>query len=249
METRVRLSATVLVGVLALLSATACRKSRGEVGALKTEVQNVETGGAQAVRAELKMAAGDLKLSSGAGGPLLTAAQFSYNVAGMKPEVSYDVTDGRGALVIEEPSTGMFKASPTKARYAWDLKLNGDVPLDLEVNIGAGRSRLDMRGLMLKSLSVHAGVGECDVDLTGDWRGDADVKIEGGMGRVRVRLPRAVGVRAHVLGGLGAVHTTDLSRDGDYYVNSVYGKSPKTLALDITGGVGEVDLEVETPAR
>jgi hypothetical protein len=239
-----RLSVTVLVSVLALLGATACRVSRGEVGALKTEVQNVETGAAQSVRAELNMGAGELKLSSGAGGPLLLAAQFSYNVAKMKPEVSYEVTNGRGALTIEEPSMVRFKTWPANLRYSWDLMLNDEIPLDLEVNIGAGKSRLNMQGLMLKSLSVHAGVGECEVDLTGGWHGDADVKIEGGVGRVKVLLPRATGVRAHVAGGLGSVHTAELNRDGDYYVNSAYGKSPVTLNVDVTGGVGEVDLEV-----
>ncbi len=246
---RMRLPLAVLVSVLALLGSTACRVSRGEVGALKTEVQNVETGAAQSVRAEVKMGAGNLAVSSGAGGPLLMAAQFSYNVAKMKPEVGYEVTNGRGALTIGEPSMVMFKTWPANLRYSWDLKLNDDIPLDLDVSIGAGKSRMDMRGLMLKSLGVHAGVGECEVDLTGDWHGDADVKIEGGMGRVNVRLPRAVGVRAHVAGGLGSVHTSDLSRDGDYYVNSAYGKSPVTLTVDITGGVGEINLEVESLAR
>ena len=246
---RMRLPLAVLVSVLALLGSTACRVSRGEVGALKTEVQNVETGEARSVRAEVKMGAGNLQVSSGAGGPLLMAAQFSYNVAKMKPEVSYGVTNGRGALTVEEPRTVTFNTWPANLRYSWDLKLNDGVPLDIDVGIGAGKSRLDMRGLMLKSLSVHAGVGECDVDLTGDWHGDADVKIEGGMGRVNVRLPLAVGVRAHVAGGLGSVHTADLNRDGEYYVNSAYGKSPVTLTVDIAGGVGEITLEVESPAR
>ena len=243
---RMRLPLAVLVSVLALLGSTACRVSRGEVGALKTEVQNVETGAAQSVRAEVKMGAGNLAVSSGAGGPLLMAAQFSYNVAKMKPEVSYDVVGGRGALIIEEPSMVLFKTWPSNVRYSWNLMLNDDIPLDLDVSIGAGKSRLNMQGLKLKSLGVHAGVGECEVDLGGDWYGDADVRIEGGMGRVKVLLPRAVGARAHVAGGLGSVHTSDLSRDGDYYVNSAYGKSPVTLKVDITGGVGEVDLEVET---
>jgi len=247
---RTRFTAVVIKFMLALLlGLTACRVSRGEVGVLKTDVQNVELGNAKSVRAEIKMGAGDVSLSAGAGGPLLMAAQFSYNVARMKPEVNYAVTDGRGALVIEEPSTVTFNTWPTNLRYSWDLKLNDGVPLDIGVSIGAGKSRLDMRGLALKSLSVHAGVGESDVDLTGDWHGDADVKIEGGMGKVAVRLPSAVGVRAHVAGGLGSVHTADLNRDGDYYVNSAYGKSPVTLTLGITGGVGEIDLEVESPAR
>ncbi len=114
------------------------------------------------------MGAGDLEVTSGAGGSLLMAAQFSYNVAKMKPEVSYDVTGGRGALVIEEPSTVTLNTWPTKLHNSWALKLNDSIPLDLDVQHRRGQEPVwVMRGLMLKSLSVNAGVGECDVDLTG----------------------------------------------------------------------------------
>ncbi len=70
------------------------------------------------------------------------------------------------------------------------------------------------------------------------------MKIQGGMGKVRALLPRAAGVRAHVEGGLGSVHTADLNRDGDYYVNSAYGKSAGDLDSGHHRRVGEVDLEV-----
>jgi len=51
-------------------------------------------------------------------------------------------------------------------------------------------------------------------------------------------------------GGLGAINASDFQKQGDAYVNDVYGKSPVTLQIEVEGGVGEIDLELggEPPA-
>ncbi|MGH9677802.1 MAG: hypothetical protein ACRD36_11930, partial [Candidatus Acidiferrum sp.] len=53
-----------------------------------------------------------------------------------------------------------------------------------------------------------------------------------------------VGVRVTVQGGLGSVNAPDFKRDGDDYVNDAYGKSGVTVEVHVTGGIGEVYLEL-----
>jgi hypothetical protein len=48
-------------------------------------------------------------------------------------------------------------------------------------------------------------------------------------------------VRVHATGGIGSINSGGLKRDGDEYVNDMYGKSPVTR-LDVSGGVGNIDL-------
>jgi len=55
-------------------------------------------------------------------------------------------------------------------------------------------------------------------------------------------LPRDVGVRAHASGGIGTISTGDLEKDGSEYRNSVYGKTPHKITLDVQGGIGEIEL-------
>jgi len=57
-----------------------------------------------------------------------------------------------------------------------------------------------------------------------------------------VRLPRAVGVRVTAHGGLGWIHTRSLRRSGGYYVNQAYGRSDVTLRIEISGGIGQIEL-------
>ena len=71
--------------------------SKARVGALQTESQSVELGDAKSVRVEIDMGAGDLEVTGGA--EKLLEADFTYNVAKLKPEVEY--TDG--TLVVRQP--------------------------------------------------------------------------------------------------------------------------------------------------
>jgi hypothetical protein len=233
---------------LALLSALAmtailsgCTKGDGyRLGATQTESKTVELGGAKSVQAELKMAAGDLKISGGSAN--LMNASFKYNVPEWKPEVSYTVEGTEGRLEIEQP--GHTHTNIGGVHYSWDLHLNNNVPMELSVEMGAGNSELNLNGLSLTRLDVQVGAGNADVDLTGDWKHNLSVSIEGGVGQASISLPQEVGVRANVQGGLGSISAPGFKKDGDSYVNDAYGKSPVSIELNVQGGIGQVNLKL-----
>jgi predicted membrane protein len=122
--------------------------------------------------------------------------------------------------------------------------------MEMTVNMGAGRATLTLTGLALSRLELNMGAGETTIDLTGDWKKDLSAQIHGGVGKATIRLPRDVGVHVVARGGLGSINASDFQKQGDAYVNDVYGKSPVTLQIEVEGGVGEIDLELggEPPA-
>ena len=168
--------------------------SQARVGALQTESQSVELEDAKSVRVEIDMGAGDLEVTGGA--EKLLEADFTYNVAKLKPEVAY--TDG--TLVVRQPE---IKGLPDLRgiagfRNEWGLRLNDEVPMDLSVDMGAGTSDLQLAGLSLTGLDVSLGAGNSTIDLSGDWARDLDVTIDAGAETISLRLPRDVGVRVKV---------------------------------------------------
>lgn len=130
------------------------------------------------------------------------------------------------------------------ARNKWDLRLNDKVPVELNVDLGAGKSTLVLGSLSLTNLAVNLGVGETHVDLTGDWKNDLVAGIHGGVNKATVRLPVDVGVRVHATGDIGQIRADNLKQDDDTYVNDAYGKSKVTLHVDVQGGIGEINLEL-----
>jgi hypothetical protein len=149
--------ALVLLGVLLL---TGCG-SQARVGALQTESQSVELGDARSVRVEINLGAGDLQVAGGA--EKLLEADFTYNVARLKPEVKYT----EGTLVVRQPETEGLPdlRDITDFRNQWGLRLNDEVPIDLSVDMGAGTSDLQLAGLSLTGLDVNLGAGEYKVDM------------------------------------------------------------------------------------
>lgn len=202
--------------------------------------RTVQLRGAKLVRAEIVMGAGDLEISGGA--PSLLEADCSYNRPSLKPEVSYNVTDGNGSLRFRQVGTQHVHFGGDE-NSRWRLRFGDQAPLDLDVKMGAGTGRLHLAGLPLSHLSVKGGVGTLTVDLSGDWKQSFDGHIEGGVGTVTVRLPNQVGVRVHATGGLGSVNAPGFQREGETYVNRAYGKSPVTISLDVEGGIGTINLE------
>jgi hypothetical protein len=202
--------------------------------------------GATRVEVGLKMGAGELELRAVDQEPLLEAS-FEFNRERNRPEVDYSRIGDKGRLQIRHARHRGFSFGSTRNR--WDLRLSRAVPVDLAVDLGAGQSDLDLRGLKLERLDIDMGVGEMTLDLQGVHERSFDVKIDGGVGSGRIRLPSEVGVRIKVDGGLGSIDVHGLTKRSGAYVNDAYGKSPVTIEVDIDGGIGSLDLRCEPSAR
>ena len=232
----------VILPALFLLSGCMMDGGRVATGELRTDSKQVALGAAKSVRVNVDMKAGELKI--GAGASQLLDANFTYNVPAWKPEVRYDVHGGVGALEIDQPQSGH---SGGNSRNEWDVRLGGNAPMNLTVNLGAGRATLVLGGLALDDIELNMGAGETIVDLTGTWKKDLVGRIHGGVGKATVRLPSDVGIHVIAHGGLGAINAGSLHKQGDAYVNDAYGKSPVKLSIEVEGGIGEIDLEVGGP--
>ncbi len=240
MKTKHQLITLVLLVALLL---TGCN-SQVKVGALQTESQSVELGNAESVRVEIDMGAGDLTLTGGA--EKLMEADFTYNVARLKPNVDY--TDG--TLVVRQPEVNGFPSLLGIAdfRNEWGVRLFDAVPMDLSVVMGGGTSDLQLAGLSLTKLDVTLGAAAGTIDLSGDWTHDLAITIDAGAGGLTVWLPRDVGVRVDVDRGATLINTISLTQDGNIYTNAAYGVSEVTLQIDLKTGIGVVNLDVEDAA-
>jgi len=218
--------------------------SKARVGALQTESQSVELGDAKSVRVEIDMGAGNLQVTGGA--EKLLEADFTYNVAKLKPEVRY--TDD--TLVVRQPDISGLPdlRGITDFRNEWGLRLSDEVPMDLSVDLGGGVGDLQLAGLSLTGLDVSLGAGEYTIDLSGDWARDLDVTINTGAANTILRLPRDVGARVRVESGPNIIDATGLTQDGNVYTNAAYGVSAVTLLIDMQPGIGTITLEVEEAA-
>jgi len=227
----------IILGCAAALSLLACE----DMGNLTTDSKAVEAAGAEAVEMNVKMGAGELRVSGGA--QTLMEAEFTHRTRRQPPEVDYRVTGTKGFLAVRQRrGGGVFLGS---SRNEWDIRLNSQMPTDLKINLGAGESRLDLADVNLRSLKVDMGVGEMKLDLRGKHDRDLDMSIDGGIGSGTIYLPLEAGVRVHVDGGIGSVDAHEFHKEGHVYTNDSYGKSEITIDIRIDAGIGSIDLRLD----
>jgi hypothetical protein len=229
----------IAVAILAVVGlGAACDEPRD----LITESRTVALEGADRAEVALKMGAGELQVRAADQDALLEAS-FEFNRERNRPEVDYSVFGGKGRLQVRHPRRRGINIGTT--RNTWDLRLSRAVPLDLDIDLGAGRNELDLRGLRLEALAIDMGVGEVHLDLQGPHERSFDVRIDGGIGSAKVRLPSEVGVRVRVDGGLGSVDARGLTKRNGAYVNEAYGRSPVTIEVDVDAGIGSLELRCD----
>jgi hypothetical protein len=242
-----------LVAALAVLAAllpltTGCAVGRGEplvVGEMVTETQSFEVDGARSLEVDLSVNLGSLRLSGGSEG--LADMEFTYNVAEWKPKVDRSERGDRAHLTIEQPDL-QDRSIPDDAESRWNVKLNSDVPVTLNLDVGIGESVIALGGTSATSVTIDQGIGEITLDLTGDWANDLEVSIDGGIGTATIRVPEEVGVRVRADAGIGSVSAFGFTRRGDAYVNGSYGETEATIDIAIDAGIGNITIQVGNEA-
>lgn len=234
--TTVAVVALVCVLGILLWHGHAFSKGRRESSFMRHENRTVERQDAKSVQASVQASAGQLTI--GGGSSHLFDGDFSFSDSYATPKVDYRVDSGVGQLTISQDEGNHFGVSHND----WILHFNDEIPMELKVDMGAGQGHFRLREMPLTRFTVNMGAGQVDVDLTGERHKDLDADIEGGVGQATIRLPSKVGVVVHASGGIGSINARGFKHDDDQYTNDAYGKTPATIRLKVTGGVGEINL-------
>ena len=218
---------------------------RGRAYPMQHISQSVDKQNAKTVNATIEMGAGELNLSGGSSH--LLEADFDYRSSSPAPKVDYSVSGGTGNLhVTQDDSDNHIHTGFSRSENHWTLHLANDIPLDVRIEMGAGRGNLRLRDIEVTKLKVEMGAGQVDLDLTGDRKQDLTADLEGGVGEAEIHLPKNIGVIVNASGGIGTINASGgLRHEGDEYTNDAYGKSPVTIHLRVEGGVGRIGLHVE----
>lgn len=146
------------------------------------EERSVALQGATSARARIDMSVGELVLAGGASDLMNGRFMFDEELA---PKIDYDVRDGVGELKIEQ-SRGRRVMKWNRNR--WEIALNDDVPLELDVHMATGKLEAILSSLRLTTVRLHHTTGETSIDLGGHQLALSEVKIEQSTGRTHLDL-------------------------------------------------------------
>jgi hypothetical protein len=97
--------------------------------------------------------------------------------------------------------------------------------------------------LNFREFEFQGGVGGANLDFTGEWKQNADIHIEVGVGGVNVRMPREIGVRVeaekHFLSGL---QLEGFNQKDSIYYSENYESAAFKVSVHVTTGIGGLKI-------
>lgn len=115
------------------------------------------------------------------------------------------------------------------------------VPCD-RVRIKNGVGSLDAVGLgnlRFRDFEFEGGVGGANLDFTGEWQQNAEIRIQVGVGGVSVKMPRGIGVKVEGQKNfLSGFHLDDFTMRDSYYYSQGYDEAKIRLSIRVVTGVG-----------
>jgi len=187
----------------------------------------------------LKPAVGELQLQGGA--PAGVLARGSVSPLG-RGQVRVDRRQLSGRAVLElshEFGSGGWLILPD-TRHLWELEINGEVPLELQAELGAGLMRLDLTSLNVQRVNASLGVGEAELKFASR---PVSAKLEGGVGALRIVVPMGASVRIQLSRGLVSLTLPSGYELADGVANSPAAQSG-TIGLDISVSLGVGTIQV-----
>ena len=218
-------AALVVIGVWFLIGAFVPRGAPVEALVLPLE-------GATEASIAIKFGAGELATLRAQPGDLIDG-QFTGGV----------VVRRDGAHRIELAQDTTYGMPWLDHRSDWNVGLSGEVPLDLRIDTGAARARIDLTDLLIRSLELHTGASDTRIRLPRN-AGATNVRAETGAASLVIEVPTGVGARIRSRMGLGSTDVDQgrFPREGDGYASPDYATASNRADIDVQGGVGSVKI-------
>jgi hypothetical protein len=144
------------------------------------------------------------------------------------------------------------------------LQLSGIKVSELELESGVGGSRISsyepntvvcdririkngvgsmdaigLGNLNFRELEFEGGVGGANLDFTGEWKQDAEVRVQVGVGGVTIRMPRDIGVRVEAEKNLfSGVHLEGFNKRDSLYYSENYDRAKHRVTVRVETGIG-----------
>jgi hypothetical protein len=189
---------------------------------------------------DISPVAGDLTVGRLIDSNDLVSGEVSAGKTG-QAYTEYEVVGTTGKFKID--SWSMVDFPGTRPRN-WDLSLTDQIPLKLEIRIGAGQLTADLAGLTLTGLDINQGVGDVTVTLSDG--ADYSASLHQAVGSIVVTVPKSAGVRLEINRAITALSIPPVfERRGDYYYSPGFDQSDFQIDLEISQAVGSIVVQFE----
>lgn len=191
----------------------------------------------------------DIRINHGAGRLVIHSASLPSDLltgkvsGGVEPGITRSGTRLSVDLSMKSANViGPFPGIEFKG-FNWDLSLNRDLPLRLNLSTGAGETTLDLSDTMVKELHIETGASSTQVTLPAR-AGITRVIAKAGMASLNFTVPQGVAARISTSIGLAGskIDTVRFPQMGDVYQSPDFDSAANRVEIEVEAGMGSIDI-------
>lgn len=172
-----------------------------------------------------------------------------YSIKEVGSTLSVQLNDRVTSRFVGNRLSGLPNWISTRGNQ-WDMDINDQLPVDIDLHAGAGKFTIDASDLILQGLNVQAGVGDVTLVLpsTAATR-RVNVEVKMGIGNITLVLPREAAVLIRYNKGIGSSGLMDrgFARSGDNYFSPLWQTDTSSASVEYTIvvdiGIGNLDVK------
>lgn len=213
------------------------------------EVYRLPLNGTRRATLRVHHGAGELRIDGSAAADEVLSGSFA---GGVNPVVQQGVEDVIVDLRTNMENFQMLTFEGSDRGLNWTVGVNPNLPIILDLEVGASRNFINLRDTQVKSIRLQTGASATEIDFPAR-AGEVRADLHSGMASVEARIPEGVSAHIRTRGALSSVHV-DTTRFpqvsgganglavGSEYRSADYDLAANRLELDIESGVGSVQV-------
>lgn len=172
----------------------------------------------------------------------------------LTPDVPLDIGLKFGAVEADIELGGLRISQVKVETGASDSRMRFSRPnpiecQSLELSMGAAAFRaIGLGNANCARIKAEGGVGDMNLDFSGEWRHDITADITMALGSVTIAVPQDVGVVVRRSTFLTSFSGEDFARDGRDHYSANWESSSRRLTIDLQGAFGSVNIRRVTAA-
>lgn len=119
------------------------------------------------IKVSIELSFGSVVVSKGRSDMILIAEYSKGEKEHQELKIEYEVDRDRGELSIRSKDHSRFWGSSSesdrKGDQTWILQFSDEIPISLDIELGAGRGEFDLTDLRVKSLNISSGASSVDI--------------------------------------------------------------------------------------
>lgn len=187
------------------------------------------------------MPATNLEIKSTSQSAKLIEGTVSFSKAAKKPEIEKEKSFGQIVFSIRQ---GMGSGIPFVSSLRNDIKLNlsPQIPIELQINTGASKQKLDITALRIDYLEINSQASDLEITFGDSY--SSRVKIKSGASSLEIKIPEGIEARIKIDSKVKSVSIDERFKEKDgEYKSEGFDKAFTRLDIQIEAVAGSITIK------